>query len=67
MQVEDLFLIRFYHDIDGYEKIPCLDLQSEIAQLMEQRKIKLDNWDVNQYLLQSTDANHIDFSSKCLL
>lgn len=64
MNVTDLYLIRFYHNYEGYDKIPCLEMQDIIADLMEKRKMRLANWGKESD--ESKVGDPIDFSV-CLL
>lgn len=40
-KIKDLYLIRFYDNIDPYEKIKCLDMSNEIDIIFRQRMHKL--------------------------
>lgn len=40
-KIKDLYLVRFYHDVETYEKIKCLDMSKEIDTLFRIRLSKL--------------------------
>jgi len=40
-KIKDLYLIRFYKNVETYEKIKCLDLQNEVRDLFDDRLQKL--------------------------
>lgn len=66
-KIKDLYLIRFYHDVDTYEKIKCLDLSKEISILFRIRLAKLAGEGVSDDEEYDVIApKEVDFS-KCML
>lgn len=60
-KIKDLYLIRFYENIDPYEKIKCLDMSKEIDIIFKQRLHKL---------AESSDESENDIyneSNECML